>query len=877
LKNNSNHPPQAFLKLFRWYCHPKLVDHIEGDLIEVYRQRLEKLGKNKADIKFIIDVLLLFRPRIIKPMEGHQKVNAYGMYKSYFKIGWRNLLRNKGYSIINIGGLAIGLASGIFVIHYARIENSYDRFHNGADRIYRISTSRVKDGVEIRKYASTFAGVGPAFQEEFPEIENYTRIFHRSRGGIITHNQVRFREEGIYHADSGFFKVFSFPVVAGNSNDLFAPNVAFIEEATAKKYFGDENPFGKRITFGSVNGLEEYEIRGVLKCPENSSIKFNFIFSYSNLGRLFGTDHLSNWLWLDFHTFIKLKQGTDSRALESRFSEVIKKHRSPTQAHMLLSLQSLTSLYLESEREFETGKTGDASIVRVLLILGIVIIVIVSLNAINLSTSQALARAKEVGVRKVLGSTRGNLILQFYVETVVTNLLAIVVCCILLSISLPFFNELTGRHITFSHLAQNYLWQYFAIFFVFGTFVIGAYSAFQLSAFRPSEVLKGLFSPTGHGSFLREVFVGFQGLVSFSLVVAILVIMAQVKHLTTQDLGITINQTLAVRTPDVVINRDDYLSSLDTYRNELKKDSRITNVSSSADSPGAAVNWIGNARRLGTDPNQSISIYRSIIDDEFVETTEVRMVEGNDFSQGQSDHDVLLNMKAIQDLGFKSAEESIGQKIVTALDTCRIIGVIDNFHQVSPREPIAATLYHYRLEDPAVFLIRFNSSELTNVVSLAEFEYRKLFPGSAFDYYFLDEFYDKQYDSERTLSKIITLFCLLAVFVSSLGLLGLMWYRLSRQGKELAIRKIMGSTNIGLFYQASRRLLLTTLLGCCVGAPIIWYLMSQWLQSFVEHTNLGFWEFMVALIISVLLSLITISSHTLKVIRVNPVKYLRQE
>jgi putative ABC transport system permease protein len=392
---------------------------------------------------------------------------------------------------------------------------------------------------------------------------------------------------------------------------------------------------------------------------------------------------------------------------------------------MQLSLQALPSLYLESKREFETGITGNATIVKVLLVLGIIIIVIASLNFINLSTSQALARAKEVGVRKTLGSTKNNLILQFYVETIVTNLLTIIVCCIILLVALPYFNQLTGRSMTFMHLARHFLWQYFIFFIVFGTFVMGTYPALLLSAFRPTEVLKGFFSPTGRGSFLREAFVGFQGLVSFSLVVAILVVMGQVNHLTKKDLGMTIDKTLVVRTPDVVITREDYLSSLDTYLEALKKDSRIVNVSTAVDSPGADVNWIGNARKLGAEANQSVSIYRSIIDDEFVKTIGLTLVAGKDFSPGQSDHDILLNLKAVNDLGYKSAEESIGQILITASDTCRIIGVIDNFHQVSPREPIAATLYHYRLETPTLFFLRFNSNQLADVLNVAESTYAR--------------------------------------------------------------------------------------------------------------------------------------------------------
>jgi putative ABC transport system permease protein len=799
------------------------------------------------------------------------------MIRNHIISAFRNLIKHKGFSFIHVGGLAIGLTAGIYVIHHAKLENGYDIFHQDVDQIYRIITTRIKNGVELTTFSSTYSGVGPAIGAEYPEVESYTRMVHRWRGGIISFGETRFREQGIYNVDSGFFKVFSFPIIAGSDKDILAPGIAFIEETSAKKYFGNESPVGKRITFGSVDGLEEYEVRGVVQCPENSSIKFTFLLSYHDLARTFGTNHISNWTWLDFHTFIKLKRGSDVKNMEGRFSELLQKNRGNLAANSRLSLQHLPDIYLHSNTEFETGKTGDDNMVRILLVLGIIIVVIVWLNFVNLSTSHALARAKEVGIRKTLGSSRQNLVFQFLTETAITNLLAVIVCCIFLWILLPYFNQLTGRNINFNDFAKGDLWRYLVAFFTFGTLAIGAYPALQLSSFRPVEVLKGFFSPKGHGAFLRETFVGFQALVSFSLVAAILIVIDQVRYVNSKELGIAIEKTLVVRTPELMITPKEYYFSLDTYKAELLKDSRILGVGASADCPGEDVNWIGGTRRLGADPGESMSFYRSVIDENFLKTMGLKIVVGESFKRNQSTHDVLLNQTGIKTLGFESDEASIGQKLIMGVDTFLIVGVVEDFHQVSPRKAIAPTAFHNNLETPRMFFIRFNTTNSQEVVKLARSVFNKLYPNEPFDYYYLDEFYDRQYAQERKLASIITVFCILAVFVSSLGLLGLTWFRISRQKKELAVRKIIGSTNWELFYNASKRLFQTTLIGSLLGIPVTWYIMSQWLQSFSVHTNPKVWQFGTALLCSILIAFLTVSVYTLKVIRTNPVHHLRQE
>lgn len=798
------------------------------------------------------------------------------MIKNHLVSAFRNLLKHKGFTLIHVGGLAIGLTAGIFVLHYARLEYSYDEFHQNAIRTYRISTVRLRDGIPVTHFASTFAAVAPAIKAEFPEVEASARLFYRFRSGIISHETTHFRENDIMHPDSGFFKVFSFPVLSGNKDDLFKPGVAFVEEKTAKKYFGNQDPIGKRISFGSFDGIEEYEIRGVIKCPENSSLKFTFLFSYHDLGRIFGTQHETNWSWLDFHTFVTLKPETDPNEFEKRLGELMRRNLGERADNSSLKLQHLPSIYLQSKTEFETGKTGNETTVRVLLILGIVILSIVALNFINLSTSRTLTRAKEVGIRKVLGSTRQNLIAQFLIETSLANLITIILCMLMIGLVLPYFNQLTQYQIDFQNFLKADLWRYMVIFFLGGTLIIGIYPALMLSSFKAVEVLKGFFSSQGQGAFLRETFVGFQALVSFSLVTAILIIIDQVNYVNSKDLGMDITKTMVVRTPDVVTG-DNYLSTLTTFKNRLLQDSRIVNVCTTVNSPGSQVSWIGGSRKLNADPNDVHSVYRAVVDEDYFQTLQINIIAGKGFSTNQSNRDVIINQKSVSEYQYSSPQESLSGQVLIGRDTFTIIGVVEDFHQVSPREAIVPTAYHYNLESPELFLVKYSGSETAEILQLAADTFRELYPNVPFDYFFLDEFFNRQYDQERRLTAIITVFCVLAVIVSSLGLLGLTWFRLSRQKKELAVRKIIGSTEWQLFLNASGRIMLTTTTGCIIGIPITWIIMNQWLETFSYHTSPGFLAFLVALIFSLLIALISISGHTLKVIKTNPVNHLRQD
>jgi putative ABC transport system permease protein len=350
-----------------------------------------------------------------------------------------------------------------------------------------------------------------------------------------------------------------------------------------------------------------------------------------------------------------------------------------------------------------------------------------------------------------------------------------------------------------------------------------------------------------------------------------------VNFATKKDLGFNVHQTLVVHTPDVVNEIEEYLNSLDTYKKQIEQNANVISASTADDSPGAEVNWIGSTRKIGADPSESLSFYRAIIDEDFIPTMGLKIIAGENFRKGNSRNNVLLNKSGSNALGFEIPEASIGQRLILGGDTCTVVGVIEDYHQVSPLKAIAPTVFHYNLETPRTFFIRFEGTQTQAVVSEAQKLYHQLFPNEPFDYYFLDDFYDRQYDPHRKLASIIASFCTLAILVSSLGLLGLTWFRVSRQKKELAIRNLLGSSQGGLFFKASKRIIKTTALGCLIGIPLTWYVMSQWLQNFSYHTSPKAWHFGVALLASLAIALGTVTGYLIKIIRSSPASHLRAD
>lgn len=807
------------------------------------------------------------------------------MLKSYLLTSFRSVIKHRWFSLLNVAGLAVGLAAAMLMFQYTDHELSFDQFHVNKDAIYRIDHAFLKDGGVDFQTAKTFPRVGPAMKEDFPEVERYCRIVPKYQLGYIQYGDHIQREEDIHYADSSFFTMFSYPWIAGDKRTALTEiHTAVIEEKTAKKYFGDEDPIGKRLTMGSFNGIEEFEIRGVFRCPENSHLKMSIVFSYPSLIAIWGEGAHTYWDWYDFQTYVQLRPGADASALEAKLPAFIDKNGGERlgSKRVRLSLRPVTDIHLHSNLMMEAYANGSAGLVNFLMILGTLVMIIAWINYINLYTARAIERAKEVGIRKVHGSSRAQLAGQFIAEAFIINFAALLVAVALVYTCLPMFNELTGKTFTSAILTEPGFYLRLAILFFAGSLLSGFYPALVLSSYRPIAVLKGTLKHSASGILLRKGLVVGQFVASAALIAGTMVVYSQMRHLQNVDLGINVDNTVIVRAPEVVSNRDrmQYHNSLETFRQRAMNDHRITHGSLTSIAPGKRVEWYSRARRIGSDEEtQPIVLYQTTVDDSYFSAYNVQLAGGRFFSTGikEDSANIILNEKAAAMLGFRSVEDAIQGKVTFRGDTFSVIGVIRNYHQESPKEEFRPSVFRLSNEERSYFSFRYSGGNEANVVAGLQKAYSEIFPGMPFSHSFVNDQYDAQYANERKFFGTFATFASIAIIIASLGLFGLSSYAIVQRTREVGIRKILGSSDGSLFMMFCYEFFAPVLIGNLIATPIVWFAMNAWLSGFAEHTEVSGFVFVVTLIITALLAFATICYHALKTVRLNPATAIRYD
>ena len=579
-------PPRILLHFFRWYCHPKMVDYIEGDLMEVYDKRLKTIGRRKADLRFFIDVLLLLRPGIIRPIGGYQQLNAYGMYKSYFKIGWRNLLRNKVLSTINIAGLALGIATCLMIMLFIVDELSFDRYNEKADQIVRVVLKGNVNG-EVIKEAVTPAPVAAAFKNDFPEVVHATRL-RRMHSPKITYQNTTYRNSRIAFVDPNFFEVFTLPFVKGNSKTaLIEPYTIVITEDEAIKYFGKEEPIDKLLDFKETG--EQYKVTGVIKnVPSNSHFHFDFFASMEGLQDA----KIENWLSSNYFNYLILSKGTDLAQFESKLPALVDKYMGPQfdNGDMTFEkfkasgngvgffVQPLVDIHLFSDfanqSELEPG--GNIKTVYIFGAVALFMLLIACINFMNLSTAGATKRNKEIGVKKVLGSQKTQLVHQFLSESFLLTGIALILALILVVIALPTFNKLSSKLLDISFLLNPEVVMAFVVLGLLITVLAGGYPAFFLSSIKPISALKIRMTAVGGSKGIRSTLVVFQFVITACLILAIIIVNQQMSFIQNKDIGYNRNELLVLRESYLLGNNEAIL------RNDLLSDPRVESITRSA-------------------------------------------------------------------------------------------------------------------------------------------------------------------------------------------------------------------------------------------------------------------------------------------------------
>jgi putative ABC transport system permease protein len=802
------------------------------------------------------------------------------MIRNFLLIALRNLFKHKVFSFINIFGLAIGIAASLLIVQYARFELSYDHFEPDYGDIYRLQLDRYNNGKLSTRWAAGATGLGPAVKDALPEVTSFARLAQHS--AVISYKDHEFREPRIYYTTDDFIRMFGYKTLAGDATGaLKNVNAVVLTASTAKKYFGKEDPIGKTVFLDKINPRKVTAV--VADPPLNTHLKFDVLLSWATLVAQTGPDVNTVWYWDGFFNYIQVRRGTDPALLEKKIASAIKAKwgADMEKSHdgMTIHLQALPDIHLYSHYLNEAEVNGDGSSVYFLLIIAVFIIAIAWINYINLATARSVERAREVGVRKVLGSLRRQLVGQFLFESLVINGLAVVMAFLLILLCLPLFNYITGKDLHLSLLEDGTFWMMLGGLFLTGALLSGGYPAFVLSSFKPVVVLKGRLAKTGHGALLRQSLVVVQFIASVVLMVGTFAVYRQLNFMQHQDLGVNIDQTLVVTGPAVLDST--YHQKLTAFKTESLRVPGVRQMTVSTAVPGGQTGWnAGGIRLVGSDPS-SANQYRVIgVDQDFVSTYGLRLLAGRNFYPGKADsNSVLFNQAAIGQLGFSRPQDALSKRIEFWGKQYTIVGVVANHHQESLRQNYDAHIFRYVPDVNSYYSLRLSTSRdgWQRVVASVKQQYNAFFPGNPFEYFFLDEHFAEQYKADRQFGRTFGLFAGLAIFVSCLGLLGLAAFVTNQRTKEIGVRKIVGAGLPSILVLLTRDFMKPLVIAFLLAVPLTWWLLRRWLESFAFRMPIDPWLFILPILTVLVIALLAVSTQTLKAATTNPVNSLRTE
>ncbi|HTE09830.1 MAG TPA: ABC transporter permease [Chitinophagaceae bacterium] len=805
------------------------------------------------------------------------------MLKNYFKIAWRNIKRHKVYSGINILGLAIGIAACLLILQYVSFELGYENFQAKKDRVYRVLQDRYDNGKLSTQWASGAYAVGNSFKDAIPEIEDYVKLLYRDKV-IAERNNQPLQIDKAFFASGAFFNVFTFPLVAGNAKTaLTEPFTAAISETTAKKVFGSTNVVGKILR---LNGIREYTITAVYKeAPVNTQIRPNLLLSYATFVKLQGPDNNPEtaWSWDGCLTYLLLRKDADPKKVEAKFIPVVKKFAGDElkrfNASVTYYLMPLKNIHLYSHYIGEPAANGDGKTVYLLMGIAFFIVAIAWVNYINLATARAITRAKEVGVRKAVGSQRRQLVIQFLSESAVLNSLALVLAILMVIAAIPGFNAISGQQISFILFKDDKFWLALAALFITGVFFSGLYPAFVLSGFKPIEVLKGKMSGTKQSVLLRKSLVVFQFTASLFLLIGTVTVYKQIQFMRRQSLGINIDQTLVIARPIVGID-STFLQKTTAFKQELSRQVSIKSIAISTSIPGEAVGWnAGGIKLVGQDETKQKQ-YRVIgVDYDYLNTFSIKLIAGRKFLKefGTDDQAVIFNQKAIEELGFNKPEEALNKRIDFWGKQYTIIGVAENFHQQSLRDAFEPLILRLIPDVNGNVSIKINTAETNSTIKTVKAEWNKFFPGNTFEYFFLDDHFDDQYKADQRFGQVFGLFTSLAILVACLGLFGLASFTTIQRTKEIGIRKVLGASVTSILKILYKEFAYLLVIAFLIATPLAWLATSNWLQGYAFRMNIHWAFFIIPFLLIVAIAFATVSFQSIKAALANPVRSLRTE
>ncbi len=864
MKHPSPQPPRWALRLLQWYCNPELLEEIQGDLYEAYTDRIERQGLGYARWQYAWDVLKFIQPFTLESRNTHIfPASRVERLKNYSHLALRYLLKHKGFFALNVLGLAIGIAACLIIVHHIRFELGYDTHHQYADRIYRVSATLHSPDAEDPLAPSSY-GIAPALQEQFPEVEAAARLVP-TMATVQGEDGTLFNENYFYQADPEVFRIFTYPMLAGDPEKaLVAPHSVVLSQTTAKKYFR-ETDWSSLIGTSLVINDQVHQLTGIIEDqPQNSDLRLDALLSWE-----YNPDE---WLEVGAFTFVLLKDFPSAALLQNKLAAFDESQVNPRVAEawgtedVTLShqLYPLTELHYTTHLMGDTEEKGNKTYVYVFSLAALCILIVAAINYVNLFMAQAGRRSVEVGVCQVMGASQGQLWRQYMSECLMTTLTAITVAVGLVVLIGQHIAELLGEPVTWRVLTQADSLLILLSMLVLVSLLAGSYPALALASLSPVRALKGGNLLHQHRGRLRKALMVLQFTVAISIVAGTLVVRDQITYMRHKDLGFQQEQVLAITIPDDTAARQ----KVPLLKHTLRQDTRITQATMGS-RPDAL--WFITTFSVTVDGQpQQLSATGIPVDEDYLEALQIPLVAGRDFTPSGTDQ-IIVNEAFVKKVGWK---DPVGQTVAFSDNERKeVVGVVRDFHYAPLHEKIKPFILSYDTSTPINLLVRVAPQDL-DVIRAA---WPAIFPNAPLEFEFLDQTFERKYQTERRMLTLFNYFSGLSLFVACLGLLGLTATIVQQKTKEIGIRKVLGAGRVAIMYLLSREFGMLLLLAALIATPLAYVAMRYWLQNFAYQVSIGALVFLLAAGGVALLALVTLSYHTLKAASTNPVDSLRHE
>jgi putative ABC transport system permease protein len=816
------------------------------------------------------------------------------MLKNYLKIAYRNFLRNKTFFLINIFGLVTGLASCLLIAQFLSYELSFDNFHKEKDRIFRLTNDRFQKGMRVHHGVTTYPAVGPAMAKDYPEIERHTRFMHGFGNlSVKLENDIDIHNGGIYFfADNQFLSVFTFPLLAGDSQSaLNEPYSIVVTKSKALAYFNSEDKdlakfLGKNIYLGTDK--QPYAVTGICQdIPENSHLKFDALVSYATLIRKAPIAE-DSWMWSDMRHYFLLRKGVDHKKLQDKFEDFIARHFQGDQLTGSVEkffLQPLDEIHLYSDYEYDLAQTTNGKVVWGMLIIACFILGLALINYVTLTTSRAIDRAKEVSIRKVIGSKRAQVMLQFIIESLITLTISLALAIVTVAVLQPMFNLLFGINLQLLQVistASPVIILSLVCTLILTLFLASFYPAFILSSSQPALALKGIHAQDS-GNLLRKGLVIFQFAIATTLVIGTDVVSRQLQFLNEADLGLNIKQTLIINPPERIVWDSVFLERMNSFTNEALSVNGVHSVATSNRLPGQRLPRIFKVYLKDQPSENHYTMSTMGIGLDFFDSYKIELIAGRNFVPGDYSIDwsgiksLIINETAAKSLGFNKAGDALGRELFIETRFFMIVGVVEDFHQESMKRPKEPMMFRPLTGISQFISVKLDENMKQQIIVTLQASFKKFFHDNPFHYYFLEDSYNNLYYEDNRFKRVIQIFSLLTVIISCLGLIGLSSYSVMQRTKEISIRKVLGASYINTISLLSMSFIKLVLIAILVALPLAYVIMQNWLAGYAYRIELAWFYIIAPGFFVLLIAVVTVAFQVLKMALISPAKSLKYE